>query len=140
MSRDGNETKIEDRSATITVGEKQALLKRLHEAETSLEKAREKNAELQAINDAYAKRLDVLVPAQKLTKLSQEIFKESEDEFEEVPVTRPAKKAKSESDEDYEEVPRPKKAESDEQPKEDAKVKRCGKCKKTGHNARTCKA
>jgi len=125
MSREGDETEYED-SAAFSLEEKHELLRRLEDAEKRLAEARDKNAELQAINDAYAKNLEQKDTEPKRVKpepkpepsaLSQEIA------MDEMPVTRPAKKAKVSDDEYTEEV----------------KIKKCGKCKKAGHNARTCK-
>ncbi len=109
MSRNGDETEVEER---VVYDEKEmiSVLHRLKAAEETLAEVRAKNAELRAINDAYAKRLEEA--ERKLPEygdISAIAHEKSDDEEEK-------------KDAEFQ-----------------AKTKRCGKCKKSGHNARTCK-
>jgi hypothetical protein len=125
----GDETEVEEREV-YSRKEMMEVMHRLSVAEQNLEELREKNAELQAINDAYAKRLDdkeldkAFVIDERIANISPIPDEDSDEEL----VTRAPKKAKVEDDDVKDEV----------KPKE-VKGKRCGNCKKTGHNARTCK-
>jgi len=105
----------------IVVEEKEAItiLHRLNVAEKCLAEEREKNAELRAINAAYAKRLEKLDAIEKL-----------EQKYEPSVLSQEIAKIQSEA------KPEPEPKESEEFA---VKAKRCGKCRKTGHYARTCK-